>query len=922
MASPLPGDPGRRTAGARGRRFDPPRRQPRLLPFLTPVTTVLPNGLTLLVQRDGAAPAVAIVTYVRAGYFDETDDVVGIAHVLEHMYFKGTPTRGVGDIARATKASGGYLNAHTIYDHTSYYTVVPAAGFADALAIQADAYANSLIDPGELAKEIEVIVQEVRRKEDTPAALAGEALYALLYDNHRIRRWRMGRPEALRTFTRDQVLGFYRNFYQPSNTLLSIVGDVDVEQVQAAVDARYGPLPNRAVNRVAGPSEADRLPQSRYREWSGDIVETQIVFGWRTVPTLHPDTPLLDLAAMILGTGRASRLYRGVRERRLASTATASNYTPSELGVFVVHAECPPDRAIEAAQTMWAEIAHVREEGVEPRELLGAPRLLESRWVRRSESVESQASYFAEWQALGDASLGDRYLERALEATPHDVTEAIGRYLLSSEVAAIVYRPTWTPELATSASDLVSRRDGRAPDVVLPIAVGPLSVGSPRSPRRPELEEEEGGVRVYRTATGVPILIRRQPGARMTHVGVVALGGVRDEHVDRAGLTSLVVRGAVKGAAGRAAPQLADAIEMLGASLGGSVSSDSFGWMISVPLRHTMDAVRLLADVVQEPTLSATTIDTERTLALVELANLHDDMYRFPFRLATEAAYGEHPYGLHTIGSDRSLPRLTADDVRSWHAERVLHAPVVIGIVTDGDDDALAAGVGQALGRVQYRPPTLVAPPRWPDAPTTRSESRDKSQTAIAVAFPGPARADADRFVAQLIASVSSGLGGRFFDELRDRRSLAYTVQAFAVERANAGMFVGYIATSPDKEETARAGLLREFEKIAHDGVTQEELRRAQAFAIGTHAISRQSGGAILGEMLDAWLVGRGVQELDRYEHEIRRVAPADVARVAARYFDPRRVVEGIVRGRSAAELSPSDLAAPAPLASLRSRPV
>ncbi len=91
------------------------------------LTSRLANGLTVLVRRDSTAPAVAIVTHVRAGYFDETDDVVGIAHVLEHMYFKGTPTRGVGEIARATKATGGYLNAHTIYDHTSYYTVVPSA---------------------------------------------------------------------------------------------------------------------------------------------------------------------------------------------------------------------------------------------------------------------------------------------------------------------------------------------------------------------------------------------------------------------------------------------------------------------------------------------------------------------------------------------------------------------------------------------------------------------------------------------------------------------------------------------------------------------------------------------------------------------------------------------------------------------------
>src|SRR5690349_22945236 len=116
--------------------------------------TVLPNGLKVLIKPDFSAPVVAIVTFVSAGYFDETDDVVGIAHVLEHMYFKGTPTRGVGEIAKQTKAVGGYLNAATIYDHTLYYAVVPSSGFGKALEIQADAYRNSLIDSHELANEL------------------------------------------------------------------------------------------------------------------------------------------------------------------------------------------------------------------------------------------------------------------------------------------------------------------------------------------------------------------------------------------------------------------------------------------------------------------------------------------------------------------------------------------------------------------------------------------------------------------------------------------------------------------------------------------------------------------------------------------------------------------------------------------------
>ncbi|HMA23813.1 MAG TPA: insulinase family protein, partial [Gemmatimonadaceae bacterium] len=167
-----------------------------VLPAIDPASVVrtrLSNGLTVLIRRDPSAPVVAIVTYVNAGYFDETDDVVGIAHVLEHMYFKGTPTRGVGEIAKQTKAVGGYLNAATIYDHTSYYTVLPSSGFSHGLDVQADAYARSLIASDELARELEVIIQEAKRKADNPPAVATETLYELLHDRHRIRRWRIGR---------------------------------------------------------------------------------------------------------------------------------------------------------------------------------------------------------------------------------------------------------------------------------------------------------------------------------------------------------------------------------------------------------------------------------------------------------------------------------------------------------------------------------------------------------------------------------------------------------------------------------------------------------------------------------------------------------------------------------------------------------
>jgi len=857
------------------------------------VRTRLSNGLTVLVRRDRSAPVVAIVTYVSAGYFDETDDIVGIAHVLEHMYFKGTPTRGVGEIAKQTKAVGGYLNAGTIYDHTSYYTVLPASGFAAGLDVQADAYARSLIDADELARELEVIIQEAKRKADNPGAVVTETLYELLHDRHRIRRWRIGRDPGLRELTRDALVGFYRNFYHPGNTVLSIVGDIDVDEAMKLVHEKYGSLPPGEPQRNRGPSE-EGVAGFRYRAWTGDIGQTQLAFGWRTPGTTHPDTAALDLLAVVLGGGRASRLYRAVRERRLASSISAYNYTPTEIGVFVVHAETQPENTLDAARATWDQLRAVRDGEIGELEIERAKRIYESQWVRRLEDMEGQANFLAEWEALGDWRMGDRYFERLMTATRDDVVNAANRYLDPDNAGIAIYRPAMSAAIASSADEMRNLLDEKRPEP-LP-AAAPYKAHVLAAAPKPVFEREENGVRVYRTTNGVPILVRRKPGAPLVHAGVYMMGGAAQEDSALAGLSTLMVRTALKGTTTRTALQIAEEGELLGGSVTGAAGAESFGWSISVPSAQASAAIELLADVAQHPTLTDEALGTERAIALADVVALRDDMYRFPMRLANQAAFAGHPYGSPALGTEDSLSRIRGDDVRRWHADRALTSSSVIALVGDRDPDELAAVAARAFAELTHvEAPSLVAP-SWPATITTVAETRDRAQTALAMLFPGPARNDELRFSAEMIAAIASGLGGRFFDELREKRSLCYTVQAFSVERRLAGTFGAYIATSPEQEEAARDGLLAEFRRLRDEPVTEEELTRAQTYAIGTHAIRQQNGGAVLADMVDAFLFG-SLGELASYETSIRAVTAESMQKVAVDFFDQRRRVEGIVRG-------------------------
>jgi len=867
------------------------------------VREVLPNGLTLLIRRDTTAPVVAIVTHVKAGYFDETDDIVGIAHVLEHMYFKGTPTRGVGAIARETKANGGYLNAHTIYDHTSYYTVLPSASFAEGLEIQFDAYANSLIDADELARELEVIIQEAHRKRDSAGAVAIESLYALLHDHHRIRRWRIGEDAPLRALTRTQLMSFYKHWYQPSNTILSIVGDVDPDTVRRAVMERYGALPAGNPQHVPGPQETGAAP-FRLREWSGDIAQTQLALGWRTPALHHPDTPLLDMAGTAIGTGRASRLYRAVRERRLASGVGAYNYTAGDVGAFVVQAETPPQHAREALLYLWQEVLAARDNGVRRSEIARAQSIIEARWLRRLESMDGQAAYLASWEAHGGLELATNYYDRLMSLTAPDVEGAMARHLQPDAVSIIAYRPEGAVALADSASELRSLLqtvDGAGSSVLAP-TTSPTPAAFPAvklstNKSLPQAESVDDDVHVFRTAHGIPILILPRPGAPIVNIGVFVRGGASVEPKGLDGLARLVVQASLKGTAKRTGARIAEAAEELGGSIGVSSGLESVGWTLSVPTRHLGLAVELLADVIQNAQFASDAVETERLLAVAEVERMRDDMYRWPMRLAMQAAYPQHAYAHAVIGTETSLSAIDAEQVRDYHAMRVLHGPAAIAVVGEVSPADVAEIVAREFENLEWNDDSAPSRPEWPSAVITSAEARQKQQTALGILFEGPSRLDPARHASHVLSVIASGLGGRFFEQLRDKQSLAYTVSAYGIERRSAGLFAAYIATAPEREEEARAGLLAEFAKLREAPVSDEELQRAITYLVGTHAIAQQSGASVMGDILDAWLFGAGLAERHSFVADIQGVTAADVQALAQRYFIPARRVEGVVRG-------------------------
>lgn len=853
---------------------------------------VLPNGLTLLVQQEAAAPAVAVVTHVKAGFFDEPDRWSGISHVLEHMFFKGTPSRGVGAIARETKAAGGYLNASTTYDHTNYYTVLPADGLTAALDIQSDALRNSLIDPDELGRELQVIIQEAKRKLDTASAVVHETLHELMFDHHRIRRWRIGYEADLARLTRDDLWQYYRSRYVPERTIVAIVGAVEPEAALALARRAYGDWP-------AAPGAIDPSPVEpkrsgvRARTLRADVAQAEVVFGWRGVPPLDPAAPALDLAAAVLGSGRGSRLYRSLRESGLATFVYAHHYTPTELGVMSVGAELAPDR-VDAAMAGIAEaVTALAMSGPSEAELERARTLVLARWVRGIETTDGRASALAAAEALDGVEAMDREYAALERVTSADVREAVARYLRPEDVSAVLSLPQdQGVELDADrvAGAFAVTRLRVTPDPAVPRALPSRPV------RVTALREAEV---LHAALPGADLLVRRKAGVPAVSLGLYFPRDSFDPP-EACGIGALVVRSAMRGVGGGDAGQLAFAAERLGGTLLPGLALDWVGWSTSVLSEHLESAAALLSQLVGAPTLSDDAILAERDLLVEETRQVADDMFRYPFQMAFKEAFGARGYGLPAQGLPEALAGISGDMVRRWHQQEFAGRRATVIAVGEVEPQAAIEALAGVFGGLPSRPPQRTLPSeRWLPAEVPREArvTRQKAQTAFAMVFPGPSRRDPRYPVAEVWAAVASGLGGRLFEALRDKRSLAYTVMATAWGRGRAGSLATYIATSPEREAEARQAMLTELARFVSQPVSDGELHQAINYLAGQAQVDRQSSASLMAEILEAWLIGGGLADVADPASRYRAVTAAQIQTLARESLDPVRRAEGVVQG-------------------------
>jgi zinc protease len=542
-------------------------------------------------------------------------------------------------------------------------------------------------------------------------------------------------------------------------------------------------------------------------------------------------------------------------------------------------------------------VARLREAGPGPEDLARVRRLLQARWARRFESAEGRAAALAESEALGGVHLLEEEYQRILDVDADAVRRVANAWLSADRVAGVAYLPEDEPgELTVDRLRRAFRRPaGR-------IAPAPAGGRPPIPPAAPVRGVVEFGV-LHVALPGADLLIRRKPGVPLVSLGVYRRRIVPDT-LATAGLAALAVRSAVRGAGGLDTGALAVAFERLGGALSPTVGADWFGFGTSVLAEGAGEAAALLDLVLQAPRFDPDEVLRERETLAEEATRVADDMVRYPIQLAFRAAFGDRGYGLPVQGLPETVPDLDPGMVRERHGAELALGRTAVVAVGDLEPEDFAGRLAGIFGSAPAGAPGSATDGRdgrgTSGGPTEWAVERSKRQTALAMLFPGPSRTDPSRLSAEIWAAIASGLGGRLFMALRDRRSLAYTVMANSWQRAGAGGLLLYLATSPEREEEARAGLLLELDVFRREDVDPVELARAANYLGGQAQVARQTSGAIAGEIIDAWLVGTGLGELEDPAAEFRTVTIEAVRELAVTSLDPSRRAEGIVRGSTA----------------------
>lgn len=862
---------------------------------------VLENGTRVLLFPDPSKNVVTVNMTVFVGSRHEGYGEAGMAHLLEHMLFKGTATHP--DVPKVLQDRGARFNGTTWVDRTNYYETLPASeeNLEFAIRLEADRLMNSLVRGEDLASEMTVVRNEFERGENDPFSVLLQRMTAAAYEWHNYGKTTIGNRSDIERVPVDRLRNFYRKFYRPDNTLVVVAGKFEPETALDYLQKHFGtlPVPEEPIDNTYTTEPAQDGERTVVLRRVGNI---QAVGALYHIPSgSHPDFAAARALTLVLGDEPSGRLYKKMVETGLASNVYAFARAYHDPGLLIAAAQIPEDKSIEEARQLLLSTIEqdLKENPVTEEEVERAKQQILKQRELQAASTDQLAVALTEWAAQGDWRLYFLFRDHIEALTQEQVQEVAERYLVRNNRTAGLFIPTEqadrvsipeAPDLNALLADYKGRElvaEGEAFD--------PTPENIEQRTTRGELTEgiEFAFLPKSTRSESVALMLTLRYGDAETLQGKTAVSDL---------LPTLMSRGTES----RTYQQLQDELTRLRAELRISGQVGLIQMQVKTQRKFLPEVLDLLHDVIRRPRFEASELEVIRRQTKSAIEQAQKDPQSLA-ALATRRALSPYPPTdvryVPTLEEElERLDSVTIDDVKSLYTEFLSSQAGELAVVGDFDPELVQSKMSEALGGWETEIPyTRIDRPAHTDiaGQTHVIETPDKAN-AVYFASQHYALSDDDPDYPELVlgnfvlggGSLSSRLGNR----VRQQEGLSYGVGTYLNassqdERAELGV---YAISNPENKDRLLEVIAEEIAKIQKEGITEDELARAKEGYLQQQAVARTDDARLATLLVATLFNDRTMEFYADQEKEIADATLESVNEVIGNYINAKSLVISI----------------------------
>ena len=735
-----------------------------------------------------------------------------------------------------------------------------------ALDVLADMAWNALLPEEEVQKERGVILREIDMTLDDPLNQLSQALFSTAFREHPYRHPIIGYREPFETVSREQLKAYYQARYTPSNIVLVVVGDVSGEALRNSVQRYYGNQPRQRLAPVYLPQEPAQLAQRRDQLYA-DIQVCHGGLAFKIPPLHHADAPLLDLLAAALGSGNSSILWQRLREeRQLVHHIDVSCWNPGGMGLFWIAYLCDPDKQAAVEAAIHEELQRVAKTGIDAKYLTKSIRQLIVTEINSRKTFSALASRQALCEVvIGDLDYPSRYFQRIQNIDAAALIPVMQRYLVPHSLTSLSLNPRQAQP---------SIRQQRNHAHTIPDDFTLLSLDN-----------------------GVRLLIQHDDRLPKTHLRLAHRGGPLYENREHRGATALMANLLLRDTAQRTAAEVAETIESLGGTFSQFCGNNAFGLTLEVLSQDFAAGLECLEEALLEPAFHKERFTLERQAQIAQIKEQEDEIFHYGATHLRQRFFGEHPFCIAAEGAVATLNQIDVPDVQAYF-QRLVVAPNTVAVLAGSfDRDVDLPRLQTTLAKLPDSPFTIQKQPfTGPAEVGTHEVTLPREQAVVFQAYPDCGLTEEGFIAGEVLRELCSEMSGNLFQQVREKRSLAYFVGASRLASQAYGMFYFYAGTHPDTYPDVLEQINAEVVRIQNGQITEEELHRCQNRLKAGKRQSLQTAGYRAQEACLNALYGLPIDHWKTYDARLERVDRSALQSFAQRYFRTDQKVVLVVK--------------------------